>query len=109
MIIGILISGGLTALSLWTLRKGGPIVILVAVAVTLLIGFVSFSVLIAAGWSSIHGGLSDGAFNLLFLVALVAPPALGFLAGTMTRTRLGKTAAPDGLSAPSGPSGNASS
>ena len=83
MIIGILIGGGLTALCLWMLRKGGPIVMLVAVAVTLLAGFVGFNVLIAAGWSSIHGGLSDGAFYLLFLVALVAPPALGFLAGAL--------------------------
>jgi hypothetical protein len=83
------------AFLLWLGRKSGATVILVAVAVTLATGFVSFNVIVAAGWSSIHGALSEGAFYILFFVALVAPPALGFLAGAVTRQRLGEKAAPD--------------
>jgi hypothetical protein len=92
ILIGVVL---ICAFLLWIGRKSGATVILVAVAVTLATGFVSFNVIIAAGWSSIHGGLSNGAFYILFFVALVAPPALGFLAGAVIRHRLGKKLAPD--------------
>ena len=94
ILIGVVL---ISAFLLWIGRKSGATVILVAVVVTLAAGFVSFNVLMAAGWSSIHGGLSDGAFYVLFFVALVAPLALGFLAGAVTRHWLGKGVPPKNL------------
>ena len=79
------------------LRKSGVAVVLLAVAVTLGTGFVCFNVLVAAGWSMLHGALSEGAFYVLYAVAAVAPPALGFLAGVATRHRLGRKVPPDAL------------
>jgi hypothetical protein len=58
ILIGVVL---ISAFLLWIGRKSGATVILLAVAVTLAMGFVSYNVIVAAGWSSIHGGLSDGA------------------------------------------------
>ena len=82
---------------LFLLRKSGAAAILAALAVTLATGFVAFNVLVAAGWSSLHGALSEGAFHVLFVIAAVAPPTLGFLAGILIRRRLGKQVAPDAI------------
>jgi hypothetical protein len=82
---------------LFLLRKSGAAVILVALAVTLATGFFALNFLVAAGWSSLHGGLSNGAFYVLFVIAAVAPPTLGFLAGVLIRQRLGKQVAPDAI------------
>ena len=79
------------------LRKAGAAVIFVAIAVTLATGFVCFNVFVAAGWSALHGGLSEGAFYVLYAVAALAPPALGFLAGVTTRRRRGRKVPPDAM------------
>ncbi len=79
------------------LRKAGAAAILVATAVTLATGFVCFNVLVAAGWSVLHGALSERAFYLLYAVVAVAPPSLGFLAGVATRHRLGRKVLPDAM------------
>jgi hypothetical protein len=41
--------------------------------------------------------LSEGGFYVLFVIAAVAPPALGFFAGVLTRQRFGKQVAPDAI------------
>ena len=79
------------------LRKSGVAVVLLAVAVTLGTGFVCFNVLVAAGWSMLHGALSEGAFYALYAVAALGPPVLGFLAGVTTRHRLGRKVSPDAM------------
>ena len=81
-------------LPVFLLRKAGAAVIFVAIAVTLVTGFIFFNVLVAAGWSALHGALSDGAFYVLYAVAALAPPTLGFLAGVTTRRRLGRKVPP---------------
>ena len=79
------------------LRKDGARVIFVATAVTLTTGFVCSNVLVAAGWSTLHGALSEGAFYALYAIGTVGPPALGFLAGVAARHRLGRTVPPDAM------------
>jgi hypothetical protein len=85
------------SIPVYLLRKSGGAVILVAVAVMVATGFVGFNLVIAAGWSALHGALSEGAFNVLIVVAAVAPPALGFFTGVLTRHRLRKTVAPSAI------------
>jgi len=83
------------SIPVFLLRKSHAAVICVATAGTLATGFVCFNVVVAAGWSVLHGGLSEGAFYVLYAVVVVAPPALGFLAGVATRHRLGRRVPPD--------------
>ena len=85
------------SIPVYLLRKSGGAVILVAVAVMAAAGFVGLNLVIAAGWSALHGALSEGAFYVLFVAAAVAPPAFGFLAGVLTRHRLGKTVTPSAI------------
>jgi hypothetical protein len=85
------------SIPVFLLRKSGAAVIFVATAVTLATGFVCFNVVVAAGWSVLHGALSEGAFYVLYAVVAVAPPALGFLAGVATRHRLGRRVPPDAM------------
>lgn len=84
-------------LPVFLLRKSGAAVIFVATAVTLATGFVCFNVLVAAGWSTLHGALSEGTFYVLYAVAAVGPPVLGFLAGLATRRRPGRNVQPDAM------------
>jgi hypothetical protein len=83
------------SIPVFLLRKSHAAVIFVATAATLATGFVCFNVVVAAGWSVLHGGLSEGAFYVLYAVVAVAPPALGFLAGVATRHRLSRRVPPD--------------
>lgn len=73
------------SIPVFLLRKAGAAVILVATAATLAIGFVCANVVLAAGWSILHGAMSQGAFYVLYAVAAVAPPATGYLAGVAAR------------------------
>ena len=63
------------SIPVFLLRKHGAAVIFVATVVTLATGFVCSNVLVAAGWSTLHGALSEGAFYVLYAVAAVGPPA----------------------------------
>ena len=63
------------SIPVFLLRKHGAAVIFVATVVTLATGFVCSNVLAAAGWSTLHGALSEGAFYVLYAVAAVGPPA----------------------------------
>ena len=49
--------------------------------VALLTGAVANSFLMAASWSSIHGGMSGWTLAVLSLIALAVPPGSAFLAG----------------------------
>jgi hypothetical protein len=51
------------------------------IVVGVLTGVAAWSFLMAATWSSIHGGMSQVALAVLSMVAMVAPLGCGFLAG----------------------------
>lgn len=51
------------------------------IVVGVLTGVAAWSFLLAATWSSIHGGMSGIILAVLSLVAMVVPPGCGFLAG----------------------------
>jgi hypothetical protein len=54
---------------------------LLGIVVGILTGVVAWFFLMAATWSSIHGGMSGMTLAVLSLVALAVPPGCGFLAG----------------------------
>ena len=51
------------------------------IVVTVLMGAAAWAFLMAATWSSIHGGMSPVILAVLSVVALAAPPGCGLLAG----------------------------
>ena len=56
--------------------------IVLGIVVGVLAGVAVWSFLLAATWSSIHGGMSETILAVLSLVAMVVPPGCGFLAGS---------------------------
>ena len=63
-------------------EMGGRIAsILSGIVVGLLTGILASSFLMAATWSSIHGGMSGMMLAVLSLVAMAVPPGCGFLTG----------------------------
>lgn len=66
--------------------------VVVGVLVSVALGTVGGWLLLAAAWSSIHGGdrqSFDPVFHALLLVTLVVPPAAGFFCGRLIYRQIG--------------------
>ena len=61
----------------------GRVIVAIAsgIVVAVLTGAAAWAFLMAATWSSIHGGMSEMKLAVLSVVALAAPPGCGLLAG----------------------------
>ena len=56
------------------------VVVASGLLVGILTGVVAFSIVFAATWSSIHGGMSEAALAILSIVAMAVTLGSGFLA-----------------------------